>query len=149
MSNLFAQLQQEATKQESQLRQAKLPDATANDAVRHSDAMASQSDATASDHKQLAVDLQDDHLLQRIVAELSEATVLPNAISIRLNQNEKEFIDDFIHITLRKAGLQGPQVSIAKLMRYSLAYLLLRHQEGFVDALKAVISKKQESNLFK
>ena len=52
-------------------------------------------------------------------------------------------------ITLRKAGLQGHQVSMAKLMRYSLAYLLLRHQDEFVDVLKKTFLKKGESNLFK
>ena len=87
--------------------------------------------------------------MRRVVTELVDATTLPNAISVRLNENEKEFIDDFILDTLRKVGLQGHQVSMAKLMRYSLAYLLLRHQNAFVGVLKQAFLRKGESNLFK
>ena len=149
MSNIFAQLQQEATRQNSQLKQPTPTKTTSPDPLPHSDAVASDADAVPSQIKSQKVVAFDKRLMRRVATELSDATTLPNAISIRLNENEKEFIDDFILDTLRKAGLQGHQVSMAKLMRYSLAYLLLRHQNEFVDVLKKTFLKKGESNLFK
>ena len=149
MSNIFAQLQQEATRQNTQLKQPVPAETTSRDPLRHSDAVASGADAVPSQTKSQKAVALDKRLMRRVVTELVDATTLPNAISIRLNENEKEFIDDFILVTLRKAGLQGHQVSMAKLMRYSLAYLLLRHQDEFIDVLKKTFLKKGESNLFK
>jgi hypothetical protein len=149
MSNIFAQLQQEATRQSTQLKQPVPAETTAPDPLRHSDAVASGRDAAPSQSKSQKAVAFDKRLMRRVVTELVDATTLPNAISIRLSENEKAFIDDFILDTLRKVGLQGHQVSMAKLMRYSLAYLLLRHQDEFVDVLRKTFLRKGESNLFK
>ena len=149
MSNIFAQLQQEAARQTTQLKQPVPTETTSPDPLRHSDAVASAPDAVPSQTKSQKAVALDKRLMRRVVTELVDATTLPNAISIRLNENEKEFIDDFILVTLRKAGLQGHQVSMAKLMRYSLAYLLLRHQDELTDLLTKTFAKKGESNLFK
>ena len=86
--------------------------------------------------------------MSEIVAELSRAEVLPNAISIRMSADEKKYVDDFILDTLRKEKLQGPEVSIAKLMRYSLTYLLLNHQKEFIEILKKTLIKKDSGRLF-
>ncbi len=90
----------------------------------------------------------DDSLMKQIITELSDAKVLNSAISIRMSEEEKEFVDDFILVTLRKEKLQGHEVSIAKLMRYALAYLLLRHKHTFVEVLKAALLKKESGKLF-
>jgi len=90
----------------------------------------------------------DEKLMGEIIAELSRAQVLPNALSIRMSAEEKQYVDDFILDTLRKEKLHGPEVSIAKLMRYALAYLLLKHQAEFIDVLKKTLIKKDSGRLF-
>lgn len=166
MSGIFNQLMtQQVEEQKKALEESKKQ----NDTDSGSDATASQQDATTSQptvgmsqttpksdqitsiHKQVTKSdpsILDKSLLRKIVAELSRAEVQPNAISIRMSVDEKEYIDDFILDTLRKEKLQGPDVSIAKLMRYALAYLLLRHRQEFIDVLKKTLIKKDSGRLF-
>jgi len=166
MSGIFNKLMtQQVEEQKKALEESKKQ----YDADSSSDAVASQQDATTS---QPAVDtsqttpksdpitpnprkvtksdpsMLDMSLMRQIVTELSRAEVQPNAISIRMSVDEKEYIDDFILDTLRKEKLQGPDVSIAKLMRYGLAYLLLRHRQEFIDVLKKTLIKKDSGRLF-
>lgn len=166
MSGIFNKLMtQQVEEQKKALEESKKQ----NDADSSSDATASQQDATTS---QPAIDtsqatlksdrvtpnpkkvtksdpsMLDMSLMRQIVTELSRAEVQPNAISIRMSVDEKEYIDDFILDTLRKEKLQGPDVSIAKLMRYALAYLLLRHRQEFIDVLKKTLIKKDSGRLF-
>ncbi len=88
-------------------------------------------------------------LLVEVIQELSQAPTLNSAISLRLNADEKEFIEDFILVTLRREKLQGHQVSIAKLMRYALSYLLLKHREEFVDLLKTALNPDDSQSIFR
>jgi hypothetical protein len=159
MSGIFNQLMtQEAEKQKQAIQKVK----EHSDTESSSDATASQQDSTTSQitketspAKQkaqtkatIAVTILDEKLMAEIVAELSRAEVLPNAISIRMTGEEKQYVDDFILDTLRREKLQGPEVSIAKLMRYSLTYLLLNHQKEFIEVLKKTLIKKDSGRLF-
>lgn len=159
MSGIFNQLMtQEVAKQQQAIKKSK----ELNDPQSDSDATTSHSDAATSDavtitsqnnlktKSKLNEDkyLLDDALMREIIAELSDAKVLPNAISIRMTEEEKAYVDDFILDTLRKEKLQGHEVSIAKLMRYALTYLLLKHQQEFVSVLKKTLIKKESRKLF-
>lgn len=149
---------QEAEKQRQAIQKVK----EVNDTESTSDAVASQQDAITSqpaDNKSLPIQRTqtkatitattlDEKLMGEIIAELSRAEVLPNALSIRMSAEEKQYVDDFILDTLRKEKLQGPEVSIAKLMRYALAYLLLNHQAEFIGVLKKALIKKDSGRLF-
>ena len=159
MSGIFNQL---LTKQVEDQQKAIKKAKEQNDTQNHSDATASQQDAVASPidvdilqskaKAQLKINVAklafNESLMSEIVAELSRAEVLPNAISIRMGADEKKYVDDFILDTLRKEKLQGPEVSIAKLMRYSLTYLLLNHQKEFIEILKKTLIKKDSGRLF-
>ena len=149
---------QEVAKQQQAIKKSK----EHSDPHSNSDATASQQDAATS-HTTIGASqnsvkikskqnvekyLLDDALMREIIAELSDAKVLPNAISIRMTEEEKAYVDDFILDTLRREKLQGHEVSIAKLMRYALTYLLLRHQEEFVAVLKKTLIKKESGKLF-
>jgi len=43
-------------------------------------------------------------------------------------------------------GAMHSKVSIAKLMRYALTYLLLKHQQEFVEVLKKTLMKKESGS---
>ena len=159
MSGIFNQLMtQQVEEQQKAIKKAK----EQNDTQNNSDATASQQDATASpiDTQTLQSTTKaqtkvntakltfNESLMGEIVAELSRAEILPNAISIRMSADEKKYVDDFILDTLRREKLQGPEVSIAKLMRYSLTYLLLNHQKDFIEILKRTLIKKDSGRLF-
>lgn len=159
MSGIFNQLMtQEVAKQQQAIKKSK----ELNDPQSDSDATASHRDATPSDmptntsHNSIKMKhkanvdkyLFDDSLMHEIIAELSDAKVLTSAISIRMTEEEKAYVDDFILDTLRREKLQGHEVSIAKLMRYALTYLLLKHQEEFVAVLKKTLIKKESGKLF-
>jgi hypothetical protein len=159
MSGIFNQLMtKQVEDQQKAIKKAK----EQNDTQNHSDAVASQQDATTSpidtEILQSTTKTQprtstaklafNESLMGEIVAELSRAVILPNAISIRMSADEKKYVDDFILDTLRKERLQGPEVSIAKLMRYSLTYLLLNHQKEFIEILKKTLIKKDSGRLF-
>lgn len=149
---------QEAEKQRQAIQKVK----EQNDVDSTSDATASQQDAATSQiNKDTSLPKQkaqtkppitttvlDEKLMGEIVAELSRSEVLPNAISIRMTAEEKQYVDDFILDTLRREKLHGPEVSIAKLMRYALAYLLLKHHTEFVEVLKTTLIKKDSGRLF-
>jgi hypothetical protein len=146
MSGIFSQL---LTKESEQQRQVVKEARNKNDTKNSSDAPASKGDAATSDSNHQNVPRLDASLMSEIVTSLADAKTLPNAISIRMTEDEKEYIDDFILGTLRKERLQGHEVSIAKLMRYALIYLLFRHQKEFVEVLKQSLIKEESRRLFK
>jgi hypothetical protein len=159
MSGIFNQLM---TQQVEEQRKALAKSKKQNDTDNTSDATASQQDATTSPQVKEASQsaskakgnsesneiVLDKSLMREIISELSHAEVVPSAISIRMSADEKQYIDDFILDTLRREKLQGPEVSIAKLMRYSLTYLLLKHQKEFIEVLKRTLIKKDSGRLF-
>lgn len=83
----------------------------------------------------------DIEKLKTVIKSLSEIPTSAFTTPIRLSDQEKKDIEDFIYITLRKNGLQGYQVSISKLMRYCLRYLMKVHEPELVQALKEALQK--------
>lgn len=79
--------------------------------------------------------------LQTVIKSLSEVPTSAFTTPIRLSDQEKNDIEDFIYGTLRKNGLQGKAVSISKLMRYCMRYVMKVHEEEFVEALKGALHK--------
>ena len=74
--------------------------------------------------------------LKIIIQELSEMPTNSNGLNVRMSQQEMLDLEEFVYETLRKAGLKGNSVSLAKLMRYALRYLFRVHEKEFVAALK-------------
>lgn len=144
MSKIFSQLiTQEAEKQRKEVQKIKR-----DDTETHSDATPSQRDAAPSrtpSHEKFTL---DKSLMHQVISSLADAKTLPSAISIRMTEDEKQFIDDFILDTLRKEKLQGHEVSMAKLMRYALIYLLFKHEREFVQVLKETLLKDESRRLF-
>lgn len=123
-----------------------------------SDVMTSQSDITTSEdditpnpkssetiQKEVQVPASKSNLdiekLKTVIKSLSEIPTSAFTTPIRLSEQEKKDIEDFIYITIRKNGLQGYQVSISKLMRYCLRYLMKVHETELVQALKEALQK--------
>ena len=59
-----------------------------------------------------------------------------NGLNVRMTEQEMQDIEDFVLITLRKQGLRGYEVSIAKLMRYALRYMFRVHEKEFITRPK-------------
>lgn len=116
-----------------------------------SDIMTSQSPSIppvdAKDMSQLeskAVENQvglDIEKLKTVIKSLSEIPTSAFTTPIRLSAQEKKDVEDFIFMTLRQNGLQGNQVSISKLMRYCLRYMMKIHEPELVQALKEALEK--------
>lgn len=66
-----------------------------------------------------------------------------NGLNVRMSEQETQDIEDFVMITLRKQGLRGYDVSIAKLMRYALRYMFRVHEKEFITALKQVLKTEE------
>lgn len=66
-----------------------------------------------------------------------------NGLNVRMSEQEMQDIEDFILITLRKQGLRGYDVSIAKLMRYALRYMFRVHEKEFIFALKQTLQTEE------
>jgi hypothetical protein len=66
-----------------------------------------------------------------------------NGLNVRMSQQEMADIEDFVLITLRKQGLKGYEVSVAKLMRYAMRYMFRVHEKEFVSALKQVLKTEE------
>ena len=71
-----------------------------------------------------------------LIQELSELPTNSNGLNVRMSRQEMQDLEDFVYVTLRKEGLKGNSVSLAKLMRYALRYLFRVHEKEFVAALK-------------
>jgi hypothetical protein len=126
---------------------------------RKNDVVTSQSDITTS-HVDVTTPtietLEDDYTLQSqsenqgrldieklqtVIKSLSEIPYSAFTTPVRLSNQEKKDIEDFIFITLRKNDLQGNAVSISKLMRYCLRYMMKIHEDEFIEALKKALRK--------
>ena len=150
MSKIFAQLlTQEAEKQRQAVTKVKNDIENRSDvATSQPDVRTSQSHVTASKKEVSEKFPLEKPLMNQIISSLSDAKVSPALLSIRMTEDEKEYIEDFILDTLRKEKLQGHEVSMSKLMRYALTYLLLKHQREFVDVLKETLLKDESRRLF-
>lgn len=89
----------------------------------------------------------DVEKLEIIIEELSKISVSTYGSPVRLSEAEKQDIEDFIYIHLRKKGLQGKVVSSAKLMRYALRYMIKVQPEKFVDALSKALIKEDKLSI--
>ena len=140
MSKLFSELTQEAQAQQEILTKQ---------------TMDSELDTTTSvpdvaNRRRLKKNQQDDlqtDKLQTIIAELSEISVSTHGTPVRLSEPEKQDIEDFIYITLRKKGLQGKAVSSAKLMRYAIRYMIKVQPKAFVEALTEALKKEEKLSI--
>ena len=107
------------------------------------DVATSESDITTSVVKDKAVNNSqssiDAESLEVIIKSLSEIKTGTFTTPIRLSEQEKKDIEDFIYIKLRKKGLQGKNVSISKLMRFCLRYMLKIHEEELVNSLQKAL----------
>jgi hypothetical protein len=66
-----------------------------------------------------------------------------NGLNVRMSQKEAADIEDFVHDTLRREGLKGYDVSVAKLMRYALRYMFRVHPDEFVTALREALQVEE------
>jgi len=85
----------------------------------------------------------DIEKLKIIIEEISQMPINSNGLNVRMSQQEMADIEDFVLITLRKQGLKGYEVSVAKLMRYAMRYMFRVHEKEFVSALKQVLKTEE------
>lgn len=137
MSKLFAELTKETEQQQKAL-------------VKHQD-----EDNKSTDVGTSVSDVGNRHLhdtidaikLQTIISELSEIKVSTYGAPVRISAAERQDIEDFIYITLRKKGLEGKAISSAKLMRYALRYLMKVHPKTFIEALIEALMKEENLSI--
>ncbi len=170
MSNLFKQISEQAAQQRAQIAQspssptlddgqpvqenpatigsnsvsAKILETPNPPIKRTPKKVVPQSGATApqkTDNK-ASIDMEK---LRIIIEEISQMPTNNNGLNVRMSEQEMQDIEDFVLITLRKQGLRGYDVSIAKLMRYALRYMFRVHEKEFISALKQ--SLKAEDTL--
>lgn len=141
MSKLFSELTQEAQAQQEILSKQAVD-------IKKTDTATSVSDTA---NRRLSKKVQSNNLqtdkLQTIIAELSEISVATHGTPVRLSTTEKQDIEDFIYVTLRKKGLQGKSVSGAKLMRYALRYMIKVQPDVFVAALAEALTKEEKLSI--
>jgi hypothetical protein len=167
MSSLFKQISQEAEKQRQLVSEGTNPHPTSSIAPEKSSLIVvespqpetlpiepsekplptrkkvvPQSGATApqSPDDQPRLDIEK---LKIIIEEISQMPINSNGLNVRMSQQEMADIEDFVLITLRKQGLKGYEVSVAKLMRYAMRYMFRVHEKEFVSALKQVLKTEE------
>ena len=136
MSKIFSELTKEAHNQQSTINQQ-------NKVTKLSDVPTPTTDV---DNRRRTKDLQSDKL-QTIIKELSEISVTNHGTPVRLSSVEKHDIEDYIFGVLRKKGLSGKSVGVAKLMRYSLRYLMKVHEKEFTAALIEGLKKEEKLSI--
>ena len=85
----------------------------------------------------------DSEKLRLIIQQISQMPTNSNGLNVRMSAQEMQDIEDFVLGTLRKEGLKGNDVSIAKLMRYALRYMFRVHQKEFVAALREALKVEE------
>lgn len=163
MSSLFKQISEQAAQQRAQISQGVIPPTpelvepsqdkvldsnespssrsqkknkqTNNKVVPHSGTMVPE---TTENPPHLDLDK-----LKIIIEELSQMPTKSNGLNVRMSDQEMQDIEDFVLITLRKQGLRGYEVSVAKLMRYALRYMFRVHEKEFISALKQVLKTEE------
>lgn len=103
----------------------------------HTDIMTSSRNKKRTTTKQTAIHTDR---LEMIIKSLSDIKTSTFTTPIRLSEQEKRDVEDFIYIKLRKKGLQGKDVSISKLMRYCVRYMIKVHEEELVNSLQKVLA---------
>lgn len=139
MSKLFSELSKEAEKQQKTLQKRKHK----KDDRQTTDVPTSISDAGIR-HQEQTINTKK---LKTIISELSEISVSTHGAPVRISEAEKQDIEDFIYITLRKKGINGKAVSSAKLMRYALRYLMIVHEKEFVATLAEALKKEEQLSI--
>jgi hypothetical protein len=104
------------------------------------DATTSESDVTTSN---IQYSLNISELVKTIKA-VSKAKITANNTPVRLSEKERQDIEDFIYSKLRKNNLQGKDVSVSKLLRYSLRYMMKHHEKEFIEALQEAFKNDNE-----
>jgi hypothetical protein len=167
MSSLFKQISQEAAQQRRQVDQladsATQPNPVQPEAIPNQPVSTAQmprpthpaalqpsvvpKSGTAAPHTGIVVPQLDTEKLQIIIQELAQLPTNSNGINVRVSAQEMRDIEEFVHETLRKQGLKGHHVSIAKLMRYALRYLFRVHEREFVAALKQALAVEDKLSI--
>ena len=142
MNKMFSEIDQDAQEQAKKLKQQSTKTSQTDVAQSVSDVETSDGDIGK---RSKSAEIQIDKL-QTIISELSAIKVAPPT-TVRLAEAEKQDIEDFMHGTLRKRSLQGQSVSIAKLMRYALRYMMKVHSKEFVDALEKALKKEEKLSI--
>ena len=81
--------------------------------------------------------------LRTVIEEIAAVKTNAYGFSVRMSQREQADIEEFILDTLRKEGIKGYEVSIAKLMRYAMRYMFRVHPQEFVTALRAALEVEE------
>lgn len=63
---------------------------------------------------------------------------------LRITASEDEVYDKFINRELRDLKLKGKYVSLNRLFRYALWYLLKEHKKEFITALQKALKKEEK-----
>ena len=101
----------------------------------------SDSDVTTSHEVAFTTNLDMDKL-QTVIKALSEIPTASQNVPVRLSDQERKDIDEFIHVTLRRKGITGHDVSVSKLLRYSLRYILKVHEKELLVSLVQALKKE-------
>jgi hypothetical protein len=169
MSNLFTQLSQAAEQQRQEVHDSrnkrKIADSQreaatikqddnkeSNNAEQnvssYSEPTSPHGDTTKSKAEKTSNQMEvfDADLMIQIIKELSIAKD-NYSTTLRISQEEKKFIEDFIHVDLRRKDVEGNGVSKSKLMRYALTYVVLNHRKDFANALVAALKEEKKIGL--
>lgn len=82
-----------------------------------------------------------------IIDGISDIDTTGNVTPVRLSKQELSDVDDFINDRLRKKGVKGRAVSISKLARYALRYMLKVEDDLFLDVLITTLKNKKVKKL--
>jgi hypothetical protein len=164
MSSLFKQISQEAAQQRSAVQEIAEPSAQQikPDPVSSSPEVLAQSPSTPNKPQDTVPAKKvapqrgtvaprdgtnspqlDSEKLRLIIQQIAQMPTNSNGLNVRMSAQEMQAIEDFVLGTLRKEGLKGHDVSIAKLMRYALRYMFRVHQKEFVAALREALKVEE------
>lgn len=162
MSNLFAELQNEAAQQKKIAEGLKTQaEVTTVDVVaapvapleqpkqkanKREPQIETNNGTTAPDVGTTAPHI-DTNKLETIISELSGISTRRDGLNVRLSDKEATDVDDFVNDTLRRKGLKGNDVSASKLMRYAFRYILRLHEKEFTEALMRAFRDKEKLSI--
>jgi hypothetical protein len=136
---IFKELMEEQQKQEKSVRGSKMNTLTAQ-----KDEPTSVIDVSSTHHDiTTAGGLHKDTMI-KVVKSLSTASISTFGTPVRLNTKEKKEIEDFILIKLRSKGLEGKGISMGKLMRYALRYMIKAEEKAFTECLIEALKKNDD-----
>ncbi len=82
--------------------------------------------------------------LLEIITKLSSASISTFGTPVRLNSKEKKEIEDFIHNKLRNKGVDVKGISMGKLMRYALRYMIKVEEKAFAECLIEALKRSDD-----